>query len=140
MKNTMKKILVVLMAALMLVSLVSCGDKSGSIKKAFEKDEWTVKTVKADDTGVKALLEILLTDEQMEEVDKYELILCNKNIVKTALIIKFPGSGDVKEFLTVEDKDGNKNTKAYDDAKEKGWINGNCLLLTLDSDAKELFK
>ena len=54
--------------------------------------------------------------------------------------MKFPGAGDLKSFLTVEDKDGKKDTSAYDKAKEDGYINGNCWLLTLSSDAKDIFK
>ncbi len=138
--KTMKRILVIFTAVILLLSMVSCGDKSGAIKKAFEDDGWTVKTVKADDTGVKVVLEILLTDEQIEKAADYEIIFCNKNIIKNAVVIKFPSAGDIKAFLTVEDKDGKKDTTAYDKAKEEGMINGNCLLITVDSDAKELFK
>ena len=136
----MKRILVALTALVLLVSLVSCGDKSGAIKKAFEDDGWTVKTVKADDAGVEVILSLLLTDEQIEKADDYEIILCNKNIVKNAIVIKFPSAGDVKTFLTVEDSDGKANTEAFENAKKNGMINGNCLLITADSDAKELFK
>ena len=81
-----------------------------------------------------------LTDEQIEKADDYEIILCNKNIVKNAIVIKFPSAGDVKTFLTVEDSDGKANTEAFENAKKNGMINGNCLLITADSDAKELFK
>ena len=138
--KAMKRILVALTALVLLVSLVSCGDKSGAIKKAFEDDGWTVKTVKADDAGVEVILSLLLTDEQIEKADDYEIILCNKNIVKNAIVIKFPSAGDVKTFLTVEDSDGKANTEAFENAKKNGMINGNCLLITADSDAKELFK
>ena len=135
-----KRILVALTALLLIVSMVSCGDKSGAIKKAFEDDGWTVKTVKSDDAGVQTVLDLLLTDEQIEKAADYEIILCNKNIVKAAVIIKFPSAGDVKAFLTVKDEDGKANTEAYDKAKNDGLINGNCLLITVDADAKELFK
>jgi len=46
----------------------------------------------------------------------------------------------VKDFLAVEDEDGKKNTEAYEKAKEDGLINGNCLLITVDADAKKIFK
>ena len=137
--NITKRILVLLTALVLVFSLASCGDKSGAIKKAFEKEEWTVKTVNADDTGVKTILEILLTDEQIEKASEYEIILCTKNVINSAIVIKFPSAGDVKNFLTVE-KDGKKDTSAYDKAKENGTINGNCLLITMSNDAKEIFK
>ena len=139
MKN-ITRILAILSALVLLVSLVSCGDKSGAIKKAFEEDGWTVTTVNTDNSTAKTVLSLFLTEEQIEDAAKYEIIWCNKSIVKNAVVIKFPSSGDIKTFLTVEDSEGKKDTKAYDEAKANGMINGNCLLITADSDAKELFK
>lgn len=134
------RILAVVMALLMMTfALVSCGDKSEAIKKAFEKEEWEVSIVDSDTAGVKTLLEIMLTDEQMEKADDYELILVNSGLLKSALIIKCASSSDLKAFLTIEDKDGNKDTSMYDDAKEDGIINGNCIILTLSGDAKDIF-
>ena len=138
MKN-LKRALVLLMALVVVFSLTSC-DKSGSIKKAFEKEGWTVKTVNAEDSGVKTVLKILLSDKQIEDLANYEIMWCTSGILNTAVVIKFPSSGAVKDFLTVEDKDGNKDTSAYETAKENGTINGNCLLITLSSEAKEIFK
>ena len=54
-------------------------------------------------------------------------------------VIKFPSAGDLKDFLTVE-KDGEKDTSMYDEAKDDGTINGNCLLITAGSEAKDIFK
>jgi uncharacterized lipoprotein YehR (DUF1307 family) len=139
MKN-ITRILAILSALVLLVSLVSCGDKSGAIKKAFEEDGWTVTTVNTENSTAKTVLSLFLTEEQIEDAAEYEIIWCNKSIVKNAVVIKFPSSGDIKTFLTVEDSEGKKDTKAYDEAKANGMINGNCLLITADSDAKELFK
>jgi len=128
------------MALLMVtMAFASCGDKGEAVKKAFEKEEWDVKTVDSKTSGVDVLLKILLTEEQREKADEYELILVNSGILKSALIIKFSSANELKDFLTVE-KDGKKDTSMYDDAKEDGIINGNCLLLTLSSDAKDIFK
>ena len=139
MKN-ITRILAILSALVLLVSLVSCGDKSGAIKKAFEEADWTVTTVNTENSTVKTVLSLFLTEEQIEDAAEYEIIWCNKSIIKNAVVIKFPSSGDIKTFLTVEDSEGKKDTKAYDEAKANGMINGNCLLITADSDAKELFK
>lgn len=138
----MKKILVVLTAVLLVVSLVGCNsDKSAGIKKSFEKAGWTVSTVKADSENVliDGLLDSLLDEEQREDLSNYELMFC-VNGLKAALIIKFPSASDLKDFLVTEDEDGKKDTSAYDDAKEDGRINGNCLLLSTSNDAKKLFK
>lgn len=138
MKNTLKNLLALALAALMLVSLVACGDKASSIKKAFEKEGYEVETVNSDSTLVSILL-AGLSEEQKNDLSKYELIYCHKGLVgDTALIIKFPNSGDLKNFLTVE-KDGKKDTSAYDTAKEKGYIKGNCYLITLSDNCKNIF-
>ncbi len=139
MKNILKKVLLVALAALMLVSLVSC-DKSGAVKKAFEKEEYEVKAVKYEDLDsiTKGILELALNDDQEEKIAEYELIICKKGL-DSAVVIKFPSAGDVKDFLTVE-KDGEKNTEAYDKAKEEGVINGNCMIITGASSAKDIFK
>lgn len=139
----LKKVFAVSLACLMLLGLVSCGDKSSAVKKAFEKEGYTVTTASASDESLQTLLKILLNEEQIKEVSQYELILCTPqgalNVLNTALIIKVPSSGDLKDFLTTE-TDGKKDTSSYDKAKDNGWINGNCLILTLGSDAKEIFK
>lgn len=139
MKNILKSVLALSLACIILLALVSCGDKSGAIKKAFEKNEYTVTTVKADDANIQSLLKLLLTEEQIKKVNEYELIFCSKNLLKGALIIKVPSSSDMKDFLS-EEKDGKKTYDTYNKASENGWINGNCLILTLDGDAKEIFK
>lgn len=137
MKSMLKTLALIALAALMVVSLVSC-DKSAAVKKAFEKAEYTVSTVDSENALIKGLLTAALNEEQMKELSEYELILAQKGL-SVALIVKFPGAGDLKDFLTVEDKDGKKDTSAYDKAKEDGYINGNCWLLTLSSDAKDIF-
>ena len=143
MKTMLKRISVFALAALMMLALVSCGNKASAVKKAFEKADYKVETVKSDSEEAQTILKLLLNEEQMKEVSKYELMICKMdgalNIGKTAIIIKFPGSGDVKDFLTVE-KDGKKDTSAYDKAKEDGIINGNCMIITASSDSKDIFK
>ena len=138
----LKQVLALSLACLMFVTLVSC-DKSGSVKKAFEKEGYTVSSVKADDESVQSLLKILLNEEQIKKVGEYELILCTPegllNAANLALVIKVPSSGDLKDFLTTE-TDGKKDTSAYEKAEKDGLINGNCLILTLGSEAKEIFK
>lgn len=142
MKKVLKSVLALSLACFMLLALVSC-DKSGSIKKAFEKEGYTVTSVKADDESIQPLLKLLLNEEQMKKVGEYELILCTPdgllNATNLALIIKVPSSSDLKDFLTTE-TDGKKDTSSYDKAEKEGWINGNCLILTLGSGAKDIFK
>ena len=150
MKTTLKRILVVLTVAVLLFTMVSC-NKAESIKKAFEKEGYTVKSFAADSEDAKTFAKMLdLSEEEEKNLSKYEFILANKDaegngladIIGSAmpdvLIIKFPSAGDLKDFLIVE-KDGEKNTEAYDKAKDEGMINGNCLLipLVLNTDFKD---
>lgn len=140
MKNVIKVIALTLVLAMSLVMLVSCGDKSGAIKSAFEKEGYTVESIKADNEDAKDLLELLFDDEQMEKIAQYEILLCKKdgltNIGKTAIVIKFPSADDIKSMLT--DEDG--KTESYDEAVEDGAINGNCLIITLSEDSAKIFK
>ncbi len=140
MKRVLKLISLSLALVLLAAALVSCGDKSGAIKKAFEKEEYTVTTVDAENSTVKTIFSLLnLTEEQRKEAAEYELLVCTKS-VNVALVIKFPSSKDIKEFFVTEDKDGKEDTSAYDKAKENGWINGNCLILTVSNNALSIFK
>ncbi len=143
MKSMLKKLLALSLALVMLLALVSCGDKSAAIKKAFEKEEYTVTVVSADDEDAKDLLEIFFDEEQVKNLAEYEIMLCKKdgweNALKTAIVIKYPSAKDLKESLTFE-KDGKKDTSIYDKAVEDGKINGNCLISTLSDDSKDIFK
>ena len=138
MKKSVIKVLCLTFVVIMVFSLVSC-DKSESIKKAFEDEGYTVSAVSADDSVVMGVIKTMLTDEQIERLDSYEIISC-VNGLNIAIIVKCPSSGDIKDFLTVEDEDGKKDTSAYDDAKDDGTINGNCIIFTLSSKAKEIFE
>jgi len=135
------RILALVMAALMLtVSLASCfgGSKADAIKKAFEKEDWEVTTIGSDDTLVKAMISAM-PEEQQEKMEKYELIWVQKGL-ETALIIKCSSAKDLKDFLTVEDKDGKKDDSAYEEAEEEGYINGDCFIIPITSTkAQEIF-
>ena len=76
--KTMKRILVILSALVLLVSLVSC-DKSGSIKKAYEKENYDVKAYTGDDSNVQAIVTLMgLTEDQKKDIAEYEIIVVNK--------------------------------------------------------------
>ena len=138
MKKSIIKFICLAFVALTVFSLVSC-DKSDSIKKAFEDEGYTVTSVSASDSVVMNLVKSTLTEDQIEKIDNYEVFSC-VNGLNIAIIIKCPSSSDIKDFLTVEDEDGKKDTSLYDDAKKDGTINGNCVIFTLSSKAKEIFE
>lgn len=137
MKKFLATVSTVLLIAILAFTMAGC-DNSGNIKKAFENEGYTVTSVKADSSEAKGLFTLMgFSEKQVKEAEKYEIIYCVKGI-SACMIIKFPSEGDLKEFLTVE-KDGNKDTAAYDKAKENDEINGNCLFIGTGS-SKDIFK
>lgn len=141
----MKKVLVGIVTALITVmlclTLAGC-DKSDKIKSAFEDEGYTVTVVDTNNDAAKKLLSAALTEDQIEEVGKYGIYLCTGTGISSivpALYIKFSSASSLKDFLTVE-KDGKQDTSAYDTAKEKGFINGNCYLLPTTGKPLEIFK
>ncbi len=140
--KTMKRLLALALVAVMLLAMVSC-DKSSAVKKAFEKAEYKVETLDSENEGVKAILSLMLNEDQMKKAADYEVIYVSMdgllNIAKKAVIIKFSSASEVKDFFTVE-KDGEKDTSAYDKAEKDGWINGNCVIFTVSDDCLNVFK
>ncbi|MDE6585589.1 MAG: hypothetical protein K2K80_02795 [Clostridia bacterium] len=141
MKKFISAISIALLTVILAFTLAGC-DKSGAIEKAYEDNGYTVKiTTTAENATVKNLISTILTEEQKKEIDKYALIYASKLLPpEGVVIIKFGSSGDLKDFLTIEDKDGNKDTSAYDAAKDAGHINGNCYFIVGGKDALNIFK
>ena len=96
-------------------------------------------SVNADKSLAKAVFDLCgLSNDQIEEINSYEILYCSKNL-SAAVVVKFPSSGKLKDFLTVE-KDGKKDDSAYTAKKDKGDINGNCLLYTMNEGARDISK
>ena len=141
MKKTIKLIALSLVLVMAIAMLASCGDKSAAIKSAFEKEDYEVTSVKYEDlsSGYQTIIETILGKEAAENMADYEIMTCKK-VIPLAIVVKFPSENDIKSALTVTDKDGNASTAIYDELKEDGAINGNCLILTLTPGALEIFK
>lgn len=138
MKKTLVRVFTLVLATLMIFALVSC-DKSKSVQKAFEKEGYDVTSVKASDSAIGTIIGSTLTSEQREHLDEYELMLCKKGLLDSALVIKFSSEKELKEFFAVE-KDGKKDYSAYDKAEKDGLVNGNCYIITISGNAKDVFK
>ncbi len=134
----MKKFLCGLSMALLTIilafTLAGC-NTDGKIKKAFEKEGYTVTaTTVEENKEATAVLSALLTEDEMKDANKYGIIVVSKAIVNTGVIIQFPSSGKLKETLNKNDD------KAYDKAKEDGFVNGNCYLVSISPDVIKIFK
>ena len=142
-----KKILAAVSAVILTVALACIMTgcyKSGSIVKAFEAKEYTVTEISTDNDTAKSILKTAgLTDEQVKNASEYKIYLCTAkglaSLTSSGVVIKFPSGSALKDFLTVEDKDGNKDSSAYDKAKENGSVNGNCLYFGAPA-GKEIFE
>ncbi|MCI5746093.1 MAG: hypothetical protein MR270_07440 [Erysipelotrichaceae bacterium] len=137
MKKIIKKVIAFFAAFVMVFGLASC-DKSSSIKKAFEKEGYTISVVDKNNTLAKFLLD-QMNEEDRENAGEYEFILA-VNGVQSAIIIKFPSSKDLKNAFTTEDENGKKDTSNYDNLKEKGNVNGNCVIYTMSDTARKIFQ
>lgn len=138
MKKLLAGIVTALLTVILCLTLTGC-DKSDKIKSAFEDEGYTVTIVDTNNETAKKLLSAALTKDQIEDAGKYGIYLCTSTAGLPALYIKFSSESELKDFLTVE-KDGNKDTSAYDSAKDKGLINGNCYLLPNIGKPLEIFK
>lgn len=133
MKKFLRALIVVLAVVVMATVFAGCGDKSGAIKRAFEKEGYEVTVVNGADSET---LKSWLSDEKLDEIGKYEVMTCTKSdgilsALDTAVIFKLPSKDDMVENLGQE---------AYDEAVESGYVNGNCFLFSLSKDSLEIFK
>ena len=137
MRKYLKILSVAMLVAVCAIALAfaGCSDKAGSVKKAFEKEGYTVTEVKAEDSDI---LKSLLSEEEQEEISKYSVIQCSKKdglSSASVTVVVFPSADKIKEVL---------GDDQYDKAVESGFINVNCYLvlpLSLSPDKiVEIFK
>ena len=122
-----------LLTVILALALTGC-NTDGKIKDAFEKEGFTVTSTTVDENeAAKTFLSALLTNEEMEDAKGYGVITVNK-VLRVGVIIQFPSTDKLKSTLNKADE------KAYDNAKEKGFVNGNCYLISVDSGIIEIFK
>ena len=134
MKKLTRILALTLVLSMALLALASC-DKSDSIKKAFEEEGYTVSIISAKNDKAEAIFTLLdYTEDEIEEISEYELILCTNGVLKSALIVKYPSAAELKEELIDE------GSKAYyEEEKAAGRINGNCHLIYGIGGAADIF-
>ena len=144
MKKVLAGIATALLTVILCLTMAGC-DKSGNIKKAFEDEGYTVTEMTTkDNSSVETILSAFLTKDQIAEVGEYSAYIVSQKIAivdtPVAVYIKFSSSSELKDFLTTEDSDGKKDTSKYDEANKQGWINENCLIITVIPKVLEIFK
>ena len=140
-EKTMKKttrILCVALIAIMLLSLVSCASKFNSIKKNFEDAGYTY--VESEDDSTARTIAAELEDGQLS---------CTVHIFKNngGILESLLGSAVVLEFKSDRElakafsEEGSETLKGLiKDAQKSDYVNGNCVLITINPKALEIFK
>lgn len=133
MKKFLRGLMVVLTVIVLATCFAGCGDKSGAIKRAFEKEGYEVTVINGADSEQ---LKNWLAEDKVDEIGKYEVITCTKSdsilsALDTAVIFKCPSKDEVIE---------NMGEDAYNKAVESGYVNGNCFLFSLSKTSLEIFK
>lgn len=133
----MKKIITAFCAAMLVVVLafaMSGCSKAGSIVKAYEGDGYTVTETKLNEESKTLLKSLGVDEEALKDAEGWALYTATKTMAKPSMFVKFPSSSVLKEAFTVE-KDGSKDTAAYDKLVEAGRIKGDCLYISLIMDS-----
>lgn len=136
MKKFMKFFVVALAVALFAVCFAGCS-KASAVKKAYEKEGYTVTeaTVKDNDEAKSALKTIGMSDDEIADAEDWSIIVASKS-VSVAIILKVSSTKDLKDALT----DDNGDSSAYDTLEDKGYINGDCVLIVGQLLTGDIFK
>lgn len=145
MKKTIKITALVLALVFCTLALVSCST-FGSIKSNFESNGYELKTEDKDTTGEIKLEDgtiayTIHTFQLKQEKDEDAGILDQiggaiAGALSTAIVWEFSSEGDLKKAM-----EENEEIKAIlKDAQESDFVNGNCILMTINPDAVKIFK
>ncbi len=132
MKKFLKALTAVLAVVVLAVTLVGCGDKYGKIKKAYEDEGYSITEVTASENEEK-LKAIGMSNEQFEDIKNNNIMLASKGL-NVAFVISFTATDELKDYCS------KKSAEYYQKMVDEGYVNGNCLLLTISPAAKEIFK
>ncbi len=131
------RILCVALVCVMLFSLVACGSTFNSIKKNFEKEGYTY--VESGDDATANTIAAELEDGELS---------CTVHVFKNegGFLASLLGSAVVLEFESDKalakafEEDGSATLKGLiKDAQESEYVNGNCVLITINPEALEIF-
>ena len=145
MKKTVKIAALALALVLCLLALASCS-KFGSIEKNFEKHGYTLQNADDEPTGEIELEDgtvityTIHTFQKEAKKDEDDTLLDNivggiTEAASTAIVWEFKSEKDLKKAV-----EENESLKAMiEDVQESEYVNGNCVLMTLSSDAVKIF-
>lgn len=151
----MKRILTTALAMLLVLSsvltLASCGSTFGTVKANFEKAGYELKeeaeqTIELTTDEGKLTVKVhtfQLKQEHNPDVEDDGLlggildgIGSLVGAFSTAMVYEFSTSADLTKALAENDE----MVALFKNAQESEYVNGNCLLITLNPDALKIFK
>lgn len=134
MKKFLKALTAILAVAVLAFALVGCANKYGAVKKAYEDAGYTVQEIKASDYETQLKSTLNVSDEQYECIKDNNILFASKGVVSIAVVLSFTNNDELKDYCS------KKTEEFYQQMVDGGYVNGNCLLLTLSSSAREIFK
>ena len=150
MKKLLSTAVAMLLLLTMVLSLASCGSTFGTIKANFEKagyelktDAEVTKTLKTDDGELTVTVHTFqLKQDDEDDGDKSLGDIIGGAIdgvvgaLSTAVVYEFGSDADLAKAMAENDDVMN----ALKDAQESDFVNGNCLLMTINPEAVKIFK
>lgn len=143
MKKTIKILALLLVLVMSVVCLASCSTY-GSIKKAFEKEGYTLqnadnepeKTIKTDDGEITYIIHTFQKEAESTGNVVGDILGGIAQGASTAVVWEFSSDKDLAK--AVEESETLKGI--IKDAQNSDYINGNCVLTTINPEAVEIFK
>ena len=142
MKKSIKIIALAMALVLCALALVSCSS-FGSIKKNFEKNGYTLQdgskeaTFKHDDYEISYTVYTFQkeTDDEEDKGLLGSIAGALGEALSTAVVWEFASDADLKKAI----KDNAEIKAILDNADESRFVNGNCILMTVNPDAVKIF-
>ena len=139
-KSTILKLVicaVILVIVLSLVLAFTLCDKSAMIADVYRAQGMTVCNETLENSWVHALLDDV-PEEQLKKVEDYEILYAyvpnGSNPIYRAVIIVCPSAHEAKQFLK------SCGDELYEEKKEDGMIQGNCILFAHNFAIQDVFK
>ena len=133
MKKTVKIVALAMALVLSALALVSCST-FGSIQKNFEKNGYALQGEGTEGSFTHDDKEIAYTIYTFKK-DGEGLLGAVTGALSTAVVWEFSSDADLAEAI-----ENNEDIKAIlKDADESRFVNGNCVLMTINPDAVKLF-
>ncbi len=148
MKKLLTRLLCMALLAVLTLTLVSCSTY-GDILDEFEADGYTEVSTDEDEIAktlvaetqkgnLKCTVHVLKAPTEDNGGLLGSLVGAIEGLLKTVVVLEFDSDDDLEAAIA---ENGSETLKGMlKDAQKSDYVNGNCLLVTIDPTAKEIFK